>query len=87
MLKKLREEKTDIKRPAKELFDGSGSYGNGGAMRIAPMSLFFYNNYDKLLHYVREVTQITHSNKLGINGAILQVTANRFFLIEKYLCI
>ena len=30
----------DIYRPAREQFDGSGSYGNGGAMRIAPLALF-----------------------------------------------
>lgn len=68
---------TNIKIPAKDLFDGIGSYGNGGAMRIAPVVLFSYNNYDKLLHYVNEVTEITHTHKLGINGAILQVTTNQ----------
>ena len=29
--------------PAKEQFNGQGSYGNGGAMRIAPAGLFGYN--------------------------------------------
>lgn len=72
-----------MKGPAKTIFDGQGSYGNGGAMRIAPVSLFSYNNYDNLLHYVKEVTQITHSHELGINGAILQVTADLFVLIRK----
>ncbi|EGI59450.1 Poly(ADP-ribose) glycohydrolase ARH3 [Acromyrmex echinatior] len=53
-------------------------YGAGtvtGAMRIAPVVLFSYNNYDKLLHHVKEVTEITHTHKLGINGAILQAIA------------
>lgn len=72
-------DETNVKIPAKNLFDGLGSYGNGGAMRIAPVALFSYNNYDKLLHYVKEVTEITHANKLGINGAILQVSTNEFF--------
>lgn len=30
--------------PASEQFGGSGSYGNGGAMRISPASLFAYNH-------------------------------------------
>ena len=30
----------DVYRPASSQFDGGGSYGNGGAMRIAPASLF-----------------------------------------------
>lgn len=74
-------EETNVKDPAKALFDGLGSYGNGGAMRIAPMSLFLYNNYDRLLQYTKEVTEITHTNKLGINGAILQAIA-----IQQSLC-
>ncbi|XP_029661700.1 ADP-ribose glycohydrolase ARH3-like [Formica exsecta] len=89
VLKKLRKLKNkkiepgiDVKGPAKTIFDGRGSYGNGGAMRIAPVSLFSYNNYDNLLHYVREVTQITHANELGINGAILQAIA-----IQQSLCL
>ena len=32
----------DIYQPAKDQFDGSGSYGNGGGMRIAPLGLFCY---------------------------------------------
>ncbi|XP_012525471.2 ADP-ribose glycohydrolase ARH3 isoform X2 [Monomorium pharaonis] len=75
-------EETNIKIPAKNLFDGLGSLGNGGAMRIAPAVLFSYNNYDNLLHYVREVTEITHAHKLGINGAILQAIA-----IHQSLCL
>lgn len=30
----------DVFKPAKEQFNGSGSFGNGGAMRIAPIALF-----------------------------------------------
>ncbi|KAH0951344.1 hypothetical protein HN011_004638 [Eciton burchellii] len=80
--KLLTVEETDIKDPAKALFDGSGSYGNGGAMRIAPISLVLYNNYEHLLQYTKEVTEITHANKLGINGAILQAIA-----IQQSLCL
>ncbi|XP_029170756.1 ADP-ribose glycohydrolase ARH3-like [Nylanderia fulva] len=89
VLKKLRKLKNnkidpgiDVKGPAKTIFDGRGSYGNGGAMRIAPVSLFSYNNYDKLLYYVKEVTQITHVHELGINGALLQAIA-----IQQSLCL
>ncbi|XP_071574162.1 ADP-ribosylhydrolase ARH3 isoform X1 [Temnothorax nylanderi] len=75
-------EETNIKIPAKNLFDGLGSYGNGGAMRIAPVALFSYNNYDKLLYYVKEATEITHAHKLGIDGAILQAIT-----IQQSLCL
>ena len=32
--------------PAQQQFGGSGSHGNGGAMRIAPAALFFYKLND-----------------------------------------
>ncbi|XP_019874408.2 ADP-ribosylhydrolase ARH3 isoform X2 [Aethina tumida] len=62
-------------KPAKEQFDGSGSYGNGGAMRIAPIPLFFYDDYDAMLDVATKATQITHTNPLGVNGALLQSIA------------
>ena len=63
----------DVVGPAKEQFNGQGSLGNGGAMRVAPIGLFCYQNYDKLLETVRKATQITHTHKVGMDGAILQV--------------
>lgn len=74
VFQKLRGNKfADIVSPAKEQFNGQGSWGNGGAMRVAPIALFSYQNYDKLLDTVKKVTQITHTHKVGIDGAILQV--------------
>lgn len=76
VFQKLRGNKfTDVSSPAKEQFNGQGSWGNGGAMRVAPVALFSYENYDKLLDTVRRVTRITHTHKVGIDGAILQATA------------
>ncbi|XP_054258958.1 ADP-ribosylhydrolase ARH3-like isoform X2 [Macrosteles quadrilineatus] len=73
---KLKNEKyEDIWRPANQQFNGSGSYGNGGAMRVAPVALFFRDNYDKMIEAARQVTQLTHSNRLGVNGALLQCIA------------
>ena len=76
IFRKLRADKfEDIYRPAKDQFDGMGSFGNGGAMRIAPASLFFHNNYEGLIDAAAKITEITHSNALGVNGAILQAIA------------
>jgi len=33
-------------QPAKQQFDGQGSYGNGGAMRICPAALFAFKDND-----------------------------------------
>lgn len=65
----------DIYKPAREQFFGSGSYGNGGAMRIAPIALYFYSNYEAMVEVAKNATKITHSNILGINGALLQCIA------------
>ncbi|CAD1469977.1 unnamed protein product, partial [Heterotrigona itama] len=73
VFQKLRGNKfTDVSSPPEEQFNGRGSWGNGGAMRVPPVALFSYDSYDKLLDTVRKVTRITHSHKVGIDGAILQ---------------
>ncbi|CAG9765032.1 unnamed protein product [Ceutorhynchus assimilis] len=84
VFEKLRNTKyEDIYRPSNEQFNGLGSYGNGGAMRIAPIPLYFYDKYENMLNVARESTKITHSNLLGINGALLQCIAiHQAFLIE-----
>ncbi|GJQ69353.1 hypothetical protein Trydic_g6480 [Trypoxylus dichotomus] len=73
---KLRSSKfEDIYKPAREQFNGTGSYGNGGAMRISPIPLFFYNNYEAMIEAATKATQITHTHSLGIHGALLQCIA------------
>ncbi|XP_071448801.1 ADP-ribosylhydrolase ARH3-like [Hetaerina americana] len=62
--------------PAREQFGGTGSYGNGGAMRIAPIALFFRGTGTQSLGTMaQKATEITHTHANGINGAILQCLA------------
>ncbi|XP_065287507.1 ADP-ribosylhydrolase ARH3-like isoform X6 [Dermacentor albipictus] len=42
-----KEKYEDVYGPAKEQFDGAGSYGNGAAMRVAPVSLYYYGDEKK----------------------------------------
>lgn len=63
----------DVWKPAQEQFGGTGSYGNGGAMRISPVPLFTHEDYPSMLKIVEDVTRLTHTHRLGINGALLQV--------------
>lgn len=55
----------------KGLFPG-GSYGNGAAMRIAPVALFYYDQPQALRKAITDASRITHTHPLGIEGAILQ---------------
>nr|XP_023017285.1 poly(ADP-ribose) glycohydrolase ARH3-like [Leptinotarsa decemlineata] len=73
---KLRNSKfEDVFKPAREQFLGSGSYGNGGAMRIAPIALYCHSNYKTMLEIAANATKLTHTNILGVNGALLQCIA------------
>ncbi len=63
------------KEVSKKLFCGEGSYGNGAAMRIAPVGLFYYDNADVLREIAYKSSLITHSHELGKAGAALQAFA------------
>ena len=51
---------------------GSGSYGNGAAMRIAPIGIFYHDNPEELRSIAYKSSQITHAHELGKEGAALQ---------------
>ena len=53
------------------VFNG-GSFGNGAAMRIAPIAIFYYNNHLMLRTIAAEASLITHAHLLGREGAVLQ---------------
>lgn len=52
-----------------------GSFGNGAAMRVAPVGLLFRNSLEELKQVARLSSLITHSHVLGIEGAVLQALA------------
>lgn len=58
----------------RELYPG-GSFGNGAAMRVAPIGLFYCNEPEKLRDVVPKASLITHSHELAIEGALLQAYA------------
>jgi poly(ADP-ribose) glycohydrolase ARH3 len=57
---------------SEKLFGGEGSYGNGAAMRIAPIGILYYDNADKVREIAYKSSHITHSHELGKAGAALQ---------------
>jgi poly(ADP-ribose) glycohydrolase ARH3 len=58
-------------KAAEKLYHG-GSYGNGSAMRIAPLAVFYHNDLNMLREVAYRSSQITHSHVLGKEGAALQ---------------
>lgn len=53
----------------------SGSYGNGAAMRIAPIGVLYHNNLPLLTEIAHKSSQITHAHTLGKEGAALEACA------------
>ncbi|AWP16823.1 putative poly(ADP-ribose) glycohydrolase ARH3-like [Scophthalmus maximus] len=65
---------SDVYQPARDQFNGRGSFGNGGAMRAAPFALAFPELAD-VKRFARLGAMLTHSCSLGYNGAVLQALA------------
>lgn len=54
---------------ASQMFNG-GSYGNGGAMRVAPLGAYFADDMATLVENARKSSEITHAHPEGIAGTI-----------------
>jgi len=59
---------------ARTLFGGQGSFGNGAAMRIAPVGLFFHDSSD-LYEQARASASVTHAHPVGVDGAAVLARA------------
>jgi len=59
---------------ARSLFGGGGSLGNGAAMRIAPVGLFFHDSPD-LYEEACVSASVTHAHPVGKDGAAVQARA------------
>lgn len=61
--------------PAAALFDGQGSFGNGAAMRAAPVGLFSSHDPADAARLARQTARITHAHELAQDGAAVQACA------------
>ncbi|MEE8210315.1 MAG: ADP-ribosylglycohydrolase family protein [Acidiferrobacterales bacterium] len=59
---------------ARELYGGTGSLGNGAAMRIVPLGLLFHAS-NGLYSKAETTASVTHAHALGIDGAAIQARA------------
>ena len=76
-------EGNDWRAVASGAFDGMGSMGNGGAMRVAPIGAYFADDLDKALYYARASAEVTHAHIEGIVGAMAVAAASAMFLNKK----
>ncbi len=54
---------------------GTDSFGNGGAMRIAPIGCFYYRDLQAVKENAILSARITHNHPEGLAGAVAQATA------------
>ncbi|ADL12858.1 ADP-ribosylglycohydrolase family protein [Acetohalobium arabaticum] len=64
------------------IFDG-GSFGNGSAMRIAPVGVFYHTDYEELRIKAKKSSQITHAHPLGKTGAAIQALTVGYAVNQK----
>ena len=68
----------DWSERASSLFEGQGSFGNGAAMRVAPVGAFFANDLDAVVDQATRSSVITHTHDEAIAGAIAVAVAVAF---------
>lgn len=60
-------------------FAGTGSMGNGAAMRVAPLGAFFHDDLDQVVEQARASATPTHANPNAVTGAIAVALAAACF--------
>ncbi len=63
------------RQAAQSLFAGQGSYGNGAAMRVAPVGAYFAEDLAATAHHARLSAEVTHAHPEASAGAIAVAVA------------
>ena len=56
-------------------FGGLGSFGNGAAMRVAPLGAYWFDDLEQLVEVAARSARVTHGHVEGIAGAIAVAVA------------
>ena len=74
-LLRLVREGGDWRALAREPFDGAGSWGNGAAMRVAPLGAWFADDPDEAARQAALSAEVTHPHPEAVAGAIAVAVA------------
>ncbi len=66
---------THWRHASQSVFRGAGSFGNGAAMRVAPLGAYFADDLDRCVAEARASSEVTHAHEEGIAGAIAVAVA------------
>ena len=64
---------------AASLFNGSGSFGNGAAMRVAPLGAWFAGDPERAASEAAVSARVTHTHSEGVAGAVAVAVAASLF--------
>ncbi|MFE9393139.1 ADP-ribosylglycohydrolase family protein [Streptomyces sp. NPDC006784] len=68
MLRLIRQEGADWRELAAALFEGQGSWGNGGAMRVAPLGAWFADAPERAADEAVRSAEVTHRHPEAVAG-------------------
>ncbi|GAA2054475.1 ADP-ribosylglycohydrolase family protein [Catenulispora yoronensis] len=76
MLRLIRQEGADWREQAAGMFEGRGSWGNGAAMRVAPLGAWFgADDLDRVAAEAAASAAVTHTHPEGVAGAVAVAVA------------
>jgi ADP-ribosylglycohydrolase len=75
MLRLIRQEGGDWRKLAAEAWDGRGSWGNGAAMRVAPLGAYFADDPEVIAGEAAASAEVTHTHEEGVAGAVAVAVA------------
>ncbi|MEU3463054.1 ADP-ribosylglycohydrolase family protein [Streptomyces sp. NPDC006733] len=70
MLRLIRQEGADWRELAAGLFNGQGSWGNGAAMRVAPLGAWYAGDAEQATHQAEISAYTTHQHREAVVGAM-----------------
>jgi ADP-ribosylglycohydrolase len=70
MLRLIRQEGGDWRQLVAESWDGRGSWGNGAAMRVAPLGAYFAEDLERVAAEAALSAEVTHTHPEGVAGAV-----------------
>lgn len=66
---------SDWRESTTKLFSGTGSFGNGAAMRVAPVGIYFADDLAAVADHAAASAVVTHAHDEGIAGAVAVASA------------
>jgi len=70
LLAEIRHKPGCWREEAQALFNGQGSFGNGSAMRVAPLGAYFADDLDQIPEQASLSAETTHCHPEAVSGAI-----------------